>query len=56
MLSEPFYIAINMAAVVYFSAAPVALAVNYQRLTDVNERRRVRVLVFGVAVGLLALV
>jgi hypothetical protein len=56
MLSEPVFIAMNMAAVAYFSAAPVALALNYRRLTDVNERRRLRVLVFGTGAGLLALI
>jgi hypothetical protein len=56
MFSEASYIAVNVAAAAYFSAAPFALALNYRRLTDVNERRRVRVLVFGLAVGLLAFV
>jgi eukaryotic-like serine/threonine-protein kinase len=56
MFSEPFYIGVNVTAAAYFVAAPFALALNYRRLTDVNERRRVRVLVFGAVVGLLALV
>jgi len=56
IFSEYFYVAVNVSAAAYFFAAPFALALNYRRLTDVNERRRVRVLVFGVAVGLFALV
>jgi eukaryotic-like serine/threonine-protein kinase len=40
--------------VVYVVAALAALGRNYRRLTDVNERRRVRVLVIGSLVGVLA--
>jgi hypothetical protein len=40
-------------AVVYLAGSVVALAMNYRRLEDVNQRRRMRVLVAGTAVGLL---
>src|SRR5262249_48803173 len=56
MYAEDVYIGVFVAPAAYFFAAPFALALNYRRLTDVNERRRVRVLVFGLVVGLLALV
>jgi tRNA A-37 threonylcarbamoyl transferase component Bud32 len=56
MFSEPLYLGVNLITAAYFFAAPFALALNYRRLTDVNERRRVRVLVFGAAAGVLALV
>lgn len=36
----------------YFIGAIVAMAANYRRLSDINERRRVRVLVLGVVIGL----
>lgn len=52
MLSETDFVGINVAAAAYFFAAPFALALNYRRLTDVNDRRRIRVLVLGVAVGI----
>jgi len=54
MYAEDVYIGVFVAA--YLFAAPCALALNYRRLTDVNERRRVRVLVLGLVVGLFALV
>jgi eukaryotic-like serine/threonine-protein kinase len=38
----------------YTLAAAVALVIGYQRLTDVTDRRRVRVLVIGSLVGLLS--
>jgi len=47
----PAFIAIGYA---YIVAALVALALNYQRLRDVNERRRVRVLALGSGVAWLA--
>ncbi len=40
--------------VIYLVGGLVALVANYRRLEDVNQRRRVRVLVAGVAVSLLA--
>jgi hypothetical protein len=42
--------------VVYLVAGVVILALNYRRLADVNERRRVRVLVAGTTLALLAAV
>jgi len=48
------YTLLNMTSVVYLIAVVVALVVNYRRLTDINERRRVRILVFGSIAGLLA--
>jgi eukaryotic-like serine/threonine-protein kinase len=56
MFSEPFYLALNMTSAAYFIAGPFALALNYRRLTDINQRRRVQVLVLGSVAGLLALV
>jgi len=56
MFSESAYVAMTVAQAAYFSAAPIALALNYRRLTDVNERRRVRILMLGTVAGLLALV
>jgi PDZ domain len=56
MFSESFYLGLNITAVAYFVGGPLALALNYRRLSDVNERRRVQVLVLGLAVGLFALV
>ena len=55
MFSERLYLG-NLIAAAYFFAAPFTLALNYRRLADLNERRRVRVLVFGAVAGLLALV
>ncbi len=40
--------------VLYLAGGLVALVVNYRRLEDINQRRRVRVLVAGAAVGVLA--
>ena len=42
------------AGIAYFLAGLVALIVNYRRLKDINERRRVRVLVLGSTIALLA--
>ena len=42
--------------VVYLVAGVVILALNYRRLADVNERRRVRVLVAGTTLAVLAAV
>src|SRR5262249_23235312 len=56
MFSESFYLGLNITAAAYFVGGPLALALNYRRLIDVNERRRVQVLVLGLAVGLFALV
>jgi len=55
MFSERLYLG-NLIAAAYFFAAPFTLALNYRRLAALNERRRVRVLVFGAVAGLLALV
>src|SRR5262249_29512853 len=49
------YTLLNISSVLYLVAGVVALVVNYRRLTDINERRRVRILVFGSIAGLLAL-
>jgi hypothetical protein len=38
----------------YFMAAVLAFIVNYRNLTDINERRRVRVLVLGTSIAVLA--
>jgi hypothetical protein len=56
MFSERFYLGLNITAAAYFIGGTLALAFNYRRLIDVNERRRVQVLVLGLAVGLFALV
>lgn len=48
-------VAVGITWLGYFVAGPVAMAVNYKRLRDTNERRRVRVLVFGFVVGVFAL-
>src|SRR5262249_5301085 len=56
MFSEQFYVGLNIMISAYFVASPLALALNYRRLTDTNERRRVQVVVLGLAVGLFALV
>ena len=45
--------AIFLRTVVYLSGGLAALVVNYRRLEDVNQRRRIRVVVVGVAVSLL---
>jgi hypothetical protein len=47
---------LDTVASAYFFAAPIAIAVSYRRLIDVNERRRMRILVIGSVVGFLALV
>src|SRR5262249_21382804 len=49
------YSLLNISSVLYLVAGVVALVVNYRRLTDINERRRIRILVFGSIAGLLAL-
>jgi eukaryotic-like serine/threonine-protein kinase len=56
MLPEWFYLALNFTSAAYFLAGPVALALNYRSLTDINQRRRVQVLVLGSVAGLFALV
>src|SRR5262249_12660451 len=38
--------------IVYLAASVAVLAISYRRLADLNERRRVRVLVAGTTVGL----
>jgi serine/threonine-protein kinase len=40
--------------VAYLAAALIALVRNYRQLTDVNEQRRVRVVMIGLAVGAIA--
>jgi hypothetical protein len=56
MFSVWFWLGLNITAAAYFFAGLFALALNYRNLTDINERRRVQVLVLGLAAGLLALV
>ena len=53
--SIALYNGLNVSSVLYFVAGMIAVVANYRRLTDVNERRRIRVVVFGSVVGLLAL-
>jgi tRNA A-37 threonylcarbamoyl transferase component Bud32 len=55
MFPEWFYLVVNFTSAAYSVAGPVALALNYRTLTDINERRRVRVLVLGAVAGLFAL-
>jgi hypothetical protein len=45
--------AMNVRTMFYLMAGVLLLAVTYRRLTDLNERRRVRVLTIGTAVSLL---
>lgn len=47
---------ISALCIAYLLAALAALVLNYHRLTDANERRRLRVLVAGTVTGWLALV
>jgi eukaryotic-like serine/threonine-protein kinase len=53
--SVSLYNAVNVSTALYFVAGVFAVVANYRRLTDVNERRRIRVVVLGSVVGLLAL-
>jgi GAF domain-containing protein len=55
-LKVPHWIfqAISVRTMFYLVAGVVLLAVTYHRLTDLNEKRRVRVLMFGTAVSLSA--
>src|SRR5215831_3118240 len=53
--SIALYNGLAVSSVLYFVAGMIAVVANYRRLTDVNERRRIRVVVFGSVVGLLAL-
>jgi hypothetical protein len=46
--------AVSLTLFAYFAASAVVRAVNYRRLNDVNERRRVRVLVAGFIAAVLA--
>lgn len=55
-MSSDWFNAATFTNAAYFLAGPVALALNYRRLTGINERRRIRVLVAGVVIGLLPLV
>ena len=50
----PWMQSLLVTGVAYVIAAVATLALNYRRLTDVNERRRVRVLVIGSLVGVIA--
>lgn len=52
--SSPWMQTLLVVGAAYGIAAAAALAVNYRRLTDVNERRRARVLVIGSVVGVIA--
>jgi tRNA A-37 threonylcarbamoyl transferase component Bud32 len=55
-LPDWFTVAGPLSAPAYFAAGMVALALNYRQLTDSNERRRVRLILFGMTaagVGLL---
>jgi len=49
-----FFQATNVRTMLYLAAGVVLLAVTYRRLADLNEKRRVRVLMSGTAVSLLA--
>ncbi len=46
--------AINLRTMLFLVAAVAMLVISYRRLTDLNERRRVRVLMTGTAIGLVA--
>jgi len=50
---EWVFSAISMRSVVYFVGAIVALSMNYWRLKDINERRRIHVVTAGIVVSLL---
>ena len=54
LLSQTLWRALFLLGVAYALAAVLALVVNYRRLEDLNERRRLRVLVAGSLVGWLA--
>lgn len=56
LLPDWTFAAVSIYAITYFIGGIVAMVLNYRRLSDVNERRRVRVLVLGVVVGLTAAV
>jgi hypothetical protein len=49
-----FFQATNVRTMLYLAAGVVLLAVTYRRLADLNEKRRVRVLMSGTAASLLA--
>src|SRR5262245_13885268 len=49
------HVGLNSLSAGYFVGGPIAMAVNYRRLTDINERRRIQILVIGSALGFLAL-
>ena len=51
---SPWIQSLIVVGVAYVIGAVVALALNFRRLTDVNERRRVRVVVIGSLVGVIA--
>jgi hypothetical protein len=50
-----WYSWILITSVTYLVASVGAVIMNYRRLTDINERRRIRIVVFGSGAGLLAL-
>jgi hypothetical protein len=50
-----WYSALLVSSVIYLVAGVGAVMLNYRRLTDINERRRIRIVVFGSGAGLLAL-
>ena len=51
---SPWIESLLVVGVAYVIAAVVALTLNFRRLADVNERRRVRVVVIGSLVGVIA--
>jgi hypothetical protein len=55
MFPEWVIVVVFFTAAAYSVASPVALALNYRALTDINARRRVRVLVLGAVAGLFSL-
>src|SRR5262249_2030721 len=49
------HIGLNSLSAGYFVGGPIAMALNYRRLNDTNERRRTQILMIGAAFGFLAL-
>jgi tRNA A-37 threonylcarbamoyl transferase component Bud32 len=49
------HVGLNSLSAGYFVGGPIAMALNYRRLTDTNERRRIQILMIGAAFGFLAL-
>jgi len=49
------HVGLNSLSAGYFVGGPIAMALNYRRLIDTNERRRIQILMIGASFGFLAL-